>query len=396
MKKVIQIFNKYKNYGGEEFIVDEIERILNSKTNIEVTGFYADSNDWTGFWNPPLYQKIAKLLYNREVETRLNTLLSETKASAVIIHNVYPILSRSVYKVCAKREVPIIQYLHNYRPFSISGALWGNGKIMEEGLQGNMWPEIRSGAWQKSIFKSLVLGHVLKKFIKSEEFNAVTKWITYSDFVKNKFITAGIPETKITNLRNGWNPKVKVYNPQDEGYYLILSRLVPEKGITVAIEAWCLLEKKLGAKCPKLVIAGSGSEELTIQKAVSKLKSLRFVGFVSKDKKHELLSKCRATLVPSLWHEPLGLVTYESYDHSKPILAAKSGGLTETIINGVTGYLHKAGDTEELAASVLKLESMNQEERFNMGKKGRDWLLKEADLDVWTDSLRAIINDVTK
>jgi glycosyltransferase involved in cell wall biosynthesis len=395
MKKVIQIFNKYKVYGGEEFIVNEIERMLNSRNQVEVMGFYADSNDWKGFWSPPFYKKIAQSLYNKEVESTLDRLLTESKASAMIAHNVYPILSRSVYKVCADREVPIIQYLHNYRPFSVSGTLWSKGQISEAGLEGNMWPEIRSGAWQGSVLKSLVIAHVLKKFIHSPEFNAVSKWIACSNFVKSKFVHAGIPEDKIITLRHGWNPKVESNHFLDEGYYLLLSRLVPEKGISVAIDAWRILEKRLGEKCPKLVIAGSGHDELIVKKAISELRSLRFVNFVSKEKKYDLLSKCRATLAPSIWHEPLGLVTYESYDHSKPILAASSGGLTETIIDGVTGLLHEAGNAEGLAATVMTLESKSELEIRAMGCKGREWLLKEASYDQWVDSLTQIINNVS-
>ncbi len=395
MKNIVQIFNKYQVYGGEEFIVNEIERMLNSRNDLKVTGFYAESTDWKGFWSPPFYQKIAKTLYNRQVETTLDRLISELNASAMIAHNVYPILSRSVYTTCAKRGVPIIQYLHNYRPFSVSGSLWSNGKIMEDGLQGNMWPEIINGAWQKSVLKSMVLGYVLKRFIHSPEFHAVSKWIACSEFVKTKFISAGIPDDKIVTLRHGWNPVVRQSEYLDEGYYLLLSRLVPEKGITVAIDAWRILEEKLGAKCPKLVIAGSGGEEARIKKAVCELRSLRFVSFVTKDKKYDLLSKCRATLAPSIWHEPLGLVTYESYDHSKPILAANSGGLTETVIEGVTGLLHQPGNVQQLAETVIKLESKSALELKEMGCKGREWLLREADYDQWINSLTQIINKVS-
>ncbi len=46
-------------------------------------------------------------------------------------------------------------------------------------------------------------------------------------------------------------------------------------------------------------------------------------------------------LAPSVWWEPLGLVTYEAYDYGKPMLAARSGGLSETVVAGLTGFLHE-------------------------------------------------------
>ena len=101
-------------------------------------------------------------------------------------------------------------------------------------------------------------------------------------------------------------------------------------------------------------------------------------------------------MAPSVWWEPLGLVTYEAYDYGKPMLAAASGGLTETVEDGVTGLLHQPGDAEDLARTVVEMESKSTLERKEMGLQGREWLLREASYGDWTRQLENLIVDVQR
>ncbi|NIP95587.1 MAG: glycosyltransferase family 4 protein, partial [Akkermansiaceae bacterium] len=96
---------------------------------------------------------------------------------------------------------------------------------------------------------------------------------------------------------------------------------------------------------------------------------------------------------PSVWWEPLGLVTYESYDAAKPMLAAASGGLTETVKDGETGLLHQPGDAASLADSVRKMEGRDEEQRREMGRRGRNWLLSEASPARWKRRFSEILEN---
>ena len=96
-------------------------------------------------------------------------------------------------------------------------------------------------------------------------------------------------------------------------------------------------------------------------------------------------------IVPSTWWEPLGLVVYEAYDYSKPVLAARSGGLSEIVQHGVTGLQHEPGDVPGLARDVLEMEATPATARLVMGRAGRQWLLKEADTQVWLRRFEEIL-----
>jgi glycosyltransferase involved in cell wall biosynthesis len=121
---------------------------------------------------------------------------------------------------------------------------------------------------------------------------------------------------------------------------------------------------------------------------------VEYRGFVDQEEKIELLQSCRAMLAPSVWWEPLGLVTYEAYDFGKPMLAAASGGLTETVRDGVTGFLYESANPKALAEVVKRLEDLPSEEVQAMGRKGRSWLLEEFSPAAWKIRFKGIVDSV--
>ena len=123
-------------------------------------------------------------------------------------------------------------------------------------------------------------------------------------------------------------------------------------------------------------------------------RKVEYVGYVDGEEKDKLVAGCRAMLAPSVWWEPLGLVTYEAYDHGKPMLAAASGGLIETVEHGVTGLLYESASPSALAEAVETMEAMSRERRWQMGLAGREWLKKEADPGEWKMRFDHIVRQV--
>ena len=107
------------------------------------------------------------------------------------------------------------------------------------------------------------------------------------------------------------------------------------------------------------------------------MRTVRYAGELHGEAKDEAITKARAMIVPSVWWEPLGLVVYEAYDYCRPVLAARSGGLPEIVIDGETGLLHQPGNAEEIAQHVRQFEA-NTRTRIQMGRQGRAWLEQNA------------------
>jgi len=389
MPRILQVFNRYRERGGEEKSVERIFGHLSELGPIEKCWF--DSREWDEPGAPGKLRQAGLIGNNPSSRERLREASKRAGASTWLVHNVVPVASFGVYREAAELGIPVLQYCHNFRPFSVSGTLWAKGMVCDAGLRRQFGPEVRAANWQGSRLKSAILAWHLQNLHRSGALENVKMWIAISEFVAGKFREAGVPAERVVALRHSWDARPDAPPRRDQGYYLFLSRLVEEKGVRPLLEAWALLERQLGDKCPRLVIGGTGPCEAEVLAASDGSERIDFVGFVAGDQKVDLVDGCRAMLGPSIWWEPLGLVTYEAYDAGKPMLAAASGGLTETVHEGETGFRHVPGDAVSLANSVRKLEELGAAGRHEMGAKGREWLLQEANPVRWRDRFSEIL-----
>ncbi len=133
----------------------------------------------------------------------------------------------------------------------------------------------------------------------------------------------------------------------DDGYYLVVARLLPYKRVDLAIEA-C---EKLGLP---LKVAGIGPEMNDLKRRAGS--RTEFLGFVPDDDLPRLYAGARALLFPQ--EEDFGITAVEAAACGKPTIAFNKGGARETIIAGKTGIFF----TEQTAASLIAAikESVNR------------------------------------
>ena len=392
--RILQVFNQYLEQGGEEVWVDEVGKFSGETFDVQDLRFL--SSEWTKKGAPTRFKQALQVWDSPGSRARLRAAVENTQPEVLLYHNIIPVGSLGLYDEASTLNLPVVQYIHNFRPFSPSGTMWVNGKVNPAGLSGNPWPEVFGRAWEKSFLKTFLIASYQKKLVSSGALDVVERWVAVSEFMRDCFIEAGVESHKIVTLRHCWQPKAIPDAARMSGYYLFLGRLVAEKGIFTLLEAWKILEKRLGNACPRLVLAGSGPAEVRIHSMINRMRSVVCVGFVSGKTKEDLLHGCRALIAPSIWWEPLGLIVYEAYDYGRPVLVAASGGLKETVVEGETGYLHEAGDASALAEGVEKMEQDGAEGRIAMGQKGREWLLKNASTSEWLRRFTSILTDAAK
>jgi glycosyltransferase involved in cell wall biosynthesis len=141
--------------------------------------------------------------------------------------------------------------------------------------------------------------------------------------------------------------KTKVEIEVKEPYYLVVSRLVPYKRIDIAIEAF----NRLGRK---LVIIGTGADKDRLKKLGCD--NVVFLGKIPQKKLAAYYQHASAVIFPS--EEDFGIVAVEAQSAGKPVIAYKSGGAAETIINNQTGILFDRQDPEAVIKAVLKLDKL--------------------------------------
>ena len=136
---------------------------------------------------------------------------------------------------------------------------------------------------------------------------------------------------------------------RDDGYYLIVSALVPYKAVDLAIEAF-------NRSGDRLVIVGEGPDAPRLRKLAGP--RVTFEGWQPERSLRDYYAGCRAVIFPG--EEDFGIVPLEAMATGKPVLAFARGGALETVIDrdGLrTGVLF---DEQTVGSLLSGLERLKQ------------------------------------
>jgi glycosyltransferase involved in cell wall biosynthesis len=185
---------------------------------------------------------------------------------------------------------------------------------------------------------------------------------------RNQYVTVSLPSARdltdlgvdpgqIAVVRNGLDeapPQTLSLPRSATPRVAVLSRLVPHKRIEDALEAVAQLRPRLPDL--HLDILGGGWWEQRLVDHAARLgipDAVTFHGHVDDVTKHEVLQRCWVHVLPSR-KEGWGLAVTEAAQHAVPTIGYRSsGGLTDSIIDGVTGLL-----VDDHAQLVARLEQL--------------------------------------
>ncbi|TQO21690.1 glycosyltransferase [Paramicrobacterium agarici] len=142
---------------------------------------------------------------------------------------------------------------------------------------------------------------------------------------------------------------------------LAVGRLVKRKGIDTVIDALT----RLHADTELVIVGGPGTVDETMTDAEARrLRDIAiergvddrvvFAGQLSREDMPTMLRSADA-VVCTPWYEPFGIVPLEAMACGVPVVAAAVGGLTDTVVDGVTGRLVPPKDPEALAETLDEL-----------------------------------------
>lgn len=153
---------------------------------------------------------------------------------------------------------------------------------------------------------------------------------------------------------------LKKFSTQDYKYIFMVSRLDAPKRIDMLIRAMKHVKTDV-----KLYIAGTGPEKEKLEKLAGKDKRIEFLGFVNDEDVENYYSN--SLVIPYFpYDEDYGLITIEAMLHRKPVITTvDSGGPTEFVHNGETGYVVESN--EVAIAEKIDYFAKNPEEAKRMG-----------------------------
>lgn len=111
-----------------------------------------------------------------------------------------------------------------------------------------------------------------------------------------------------------------------------------------------------------------GGSTLQHKYAIPEQSNVKLIGWVPNSQIDSYIQCFDAVIVPSRW-EGFGLIALEAMRNGKPVLASRTGGLAELVIDGVNGRLFNPGDLDSLQRL---LREISKADLIRMGKLAVD------------------------
>lgn len=271
------------------------------------------------------------IAYHRNI----NAVLFLFKTLKKILHNEHYDVIHAQYMTPMATAILILRYLLNYRKIVVT---------------------IHTNA---DIYKSLWLLHHIQKHC-CKAFTCITKRAEEGFFGSSTLYEKSLDIkrrnhfTIYNSLPYGmrFSPNVRREEPKVIG---VVSRLEKIKGMDLVIPSFAMVHK--AHPDVRLIVVGDGSlKEVMMHQAkeADVANHIEWAGRQSQDCLHQWYAKMDIVLIPSR-SEGFGLTAIEAMKNGCVVVASDTGGLSEVVINGEVGLLHKVDDVADLTAKTCKL-----------------------------------------
>jgi len=307
----------------------------------------------------------ARIIWSKESYLEIKRELAEYRPDVAHFHNTFPLISVSAFQACRELNVPVVNTLWNYRPLCLNAQLLRGEKVCERCVDKRLpWPGILHRCYRTSVTYSASMAAM--QFLHRTAYagwGEVNVFIAPSQFVRQKYVSAGFPADRIVVKPHFAALETNV-GDKDREYALFVGRLSSEKGVHTLVAAWEQLPHI------PLIILGEGPQGAEVRIAASRLKNVTMVGSVGHSEVVGYLRRARYLVMPSEWYEPFGIVLVEALACGTPVIASNLGGISEIIVDGRTGLLFKPKDPCDLAHKAAYLWS-HPEHGSALGREAR-------------------------
>jgi glycosyltransferase involved in cell wall biosynthesis len=200
---------------------------------------------------------------------------------------------------------------------------------------------------------------ILRRRVFRRAFDLVDHFIAPSAYLRDRYVDWGLAPDRISVIANGHTrqrPEGWVApHSQDVNVFGFFGQFVDAKGIDVLLQAAVTASRDHRIE----VKIFGGNKQYATDDHVAKIdgilagakKNLKITeaGAYSRDNVFDLMTTVDWVVMPSVWPETFGLVVSEAWDAKRPVIAARAGGLTDRIKDGVDGLSFLPGSATQLA-----------------------------------------------
>ena len=276
-------------------------------------------------WNPFVFWQVRKIL-------------REEKPDVIHIHNFYS-LSVSIFSAALSQRVPVFFTAHDYFPLCKNSILLSNKAQLCWRLC--FWCRLWS-FWNKLFITKKVRFIFPSHYVRSRY---------QRDFLRSGPVIPNPIYPDVEEIRRNQGQKNKVRSRSKPGtVFLYIGRLGPHKGTKTLLKAFT----RVSEKQVTLLIAGRGELERDIIRSAQKDKRIKYLGFITEERKKEVLLASDILIFPSECFEVSPVTLVEAYSYGLPVIATDLGSIKEHIDPGRTGFLFPYRDDRELTRCIEK------------------------------------------
>lgn len=248
------------------------------------------------------------------------------------------------------------------------------------------------------------------RFLYQKIYGRAKKIVACSNLVRSRLILFGVPPEKIQVLYPAVDFEKYAPRPLPAGILkekgldnrkilLTVGRLIDRKGHDQVIRALPEVCRVFPDILYCIVGVGPSEEKLRHQVRSLNLEDhVRFLGEVPEEELVTLYNACKVFVMPSReiqkeGHiEGFGIVYLEANACGKPVIGGKSGGVSEAIRDGETGFLVDPNRPDEIAGKILFLLS-HPEQAERIGRQGLKWVREKFHWNLYADTVYQILHE---
>ncbi len=361
-ERPLRILNVNQNYhvlGGMDVAMFHLEGLLRARGHHVVPFAAADpANRATEFARyfppaPPSTDTAAKdllrTLYSPAARRAIGRVLDEQEIELVHLHSYFKRLTPAILPEIRRRGIPIVQTMHEYRAVCPITLLYRDGHVCTECKDRYYAQAIRHRCAGGSLARSLwnvaemrlsdMLGHK----------RDIARYLSISHYQRDQLIGMGMPADLIETIYHPVPlPAIATTGVRGD-HVLFAGRIEPHKGIFTLLDAARRLPDV------RFAIAGDGSVLHQARARAADLGNVTWLGVLDAAGLASARASARCAVVPSLYPEPFGLTAIEALAHGLPAIVAASGGLAETVRDGIDGFIVPPADVETLVDRIARL-----------------------------------------
>jgi glycosyltransferase involved in cell wall biosynthesis len=363
---ILLAHNFYKFFAGEDSIALREKGLLEG--NGEQVYFFSKDNKETDNYN--LTKKInffAQTIFSSKTKSELKNIIRDFKPDVAYTHNIFPLISPSIFHTLHAESIPCVQNVQDYRWLCPNGVFYINDSICEKCKKGAFWNAVRNRCFRDSFLLSGLYAATIGTNRLAGVFEKIDAFLCTTEFNKQKLMEAGIEEKRLF-IKPNYLDIADIEPSFGSGNHIIfLGRLSPEKGL------WTLVRAFEKMKDLQLRIVGTGPLEHTLRRYIrdKDIINISVDGFKQGDDKNDAIKNSLFMIFPSEWYEHFPIVLLEAFAFGKPVVASNIGNMPLIVDNNKSGYHFKAGDVDDLVEKVRTL-TKNPSEIIRMGQYARN------------------------